>query len=88
MFYAFAIAYGFLWGGFSTIITALIGDIFGVRSIGSIMGVTSVGWALGAATGPAIGGVMFDVIGNYFMAFVVGAVSMLIATFLIVLIDR
>jgi MFS family permease len=88
MFYAFAIAYGFLWGGFSTIITALIGDIFGVRSIGSIMGMTSVGWALGAAAGPAIGGVMFDVIGNYFMAFAVGAVSMLIATLLVALIDR
>lgn len=88
MFYAFAIAYGFLWGGFSTIITALIGDIFGMRSIGSIMGVIGIGWALGAAAGPAIGGVLFDVIGNYFMAFAVGAVSMLIATLLVTRIGR
>ena len=88
MFYAFAIPYGFLWGGFSTIITALIGDIFGVRSIGSIMGVATVGWSLGAAAGPTIGGVIFDVTGNYFMAFAVGAVSMLIATLLIIPIDR
>ena len=50
-------------------ITALIGDLFGTRSLGTIMGVMSAGWALGAAIGPAIGGFIFDRSGNYFMAF-------------------
>ncbi len=37
-------------------VTALSGDVFGMRSIGSIMGAMSAGWALGAAIGPAMGG--------------------------------
>jgi len=76
MFNAFAIAYGFLWGASGTIITAIIGDIFGTRSLGPIMGIMSGGWALGAAAGPAIGGYVFDVSGDYFTAFGAGATAL------------
>jgi OFA family oxalate/formate antiporter-like MFS transporter len=86
MFYTFAMVYGFTWGGFALVTTALIGDIFGMHSIGSIMGVISVGWALGAAAGPVIGGWIFDVTGNYFLAFVTGAAAILITTLLVALI--
>lgn len=86
MFYTFSIVYGFTWGGFSLITTALIGDIFGIRSIGSIMGLINVGWTLGAAAGPSIGGLIFDVTGNYLLAFATGAGAMLIATLLVALI--
>ena len=79
MFYLFAVVFGFSWGGLGIQITALIGDIFGMRSIGVIMGALVFGWTIGAAIGPAVGGVVFDVSGSYFMAFVIGAVSMLIA---------
>jgi OFA family oxalate/formate antiporter-like MFS transporter len=85
MFYTFAMVYGFTWGGFALVTTALIGDIFGMHSIGSIMGVINVGWALGAAAGPVIGGWIFDVTGNYFLAFATGAGAILIATLLIAL---
>lgn len=88
MFYSFAIVFGFLCGGFSTVITALIGDIFGMGSIGAIMGMLSVGWALGAAIGPAIGGVIFDIIGNYFMAFATGAGAMIVATLFVAVVKR
>lgn len=67
-------------------VTVLIGDVFGMRSIGAIMGVMSAGWSLGAASGPAIGGFTFDMIGNYFPAFLLGAGAMFIATLLVVLI--
>ena len=86
MFYAFGIAYGFLWGGAVTIITALIGDLFGTRSLGVIMGAMSGGWALGAAIGPAIGGYLFDAIGDYFAAFGAGAAALLSAVLLLALI--
>ena len=86
MLYIFAIVFGSSWGGLSTMVTVLIGDVFGMRSIGAIMGVMSAGWSLGAASGPAIGGFTFDVIGNYFTAFSLGAGAMLIATLLVVLI--
>jgi MFS family permease len=80
MLYVFGSSFGFLWGGLSTTVTALIGDIFGMRSLGAIMGVMSVGWSLGAATGPAIGGFIFDMRGSYLTAFAVGASAMLVAT--------
>jgi len=86
MFYVFAIVFGTSWGGLSTIVTVLIGDVFGMRSIGAIMGVMSAGWSLGAASGPAIGGFTFDAFGNYFTAFSLGAGAMLIATLLVVLV--
>ncbi|MCK5267328.1 MAG: MFS transporter, partial [Spirochaetes bacterium] len=46
MLYTFALVFGFMWGGSGTVITALIGDIFGTRSLGPIMGMMSAGWAL------------------------------------------
>lgn len=76
MLYAFALCFGFMWGGSGTVITAFIGDIFGTRSLGAIMGMMSAGWALGAAIGPAIGGFIFDMSGNYFKAFGAGAAAL------------
>jgi len=88
MFYTFAIVYGFTWGGFALVTTALIGDIFAMHSIGSIMGVISGGWGFGAAVGPVIGGLLFDVTESYCFSFVMGIGSILIATLLIALIGR
>jgi MFS family permease len=88
MFYVFAIPFGFTFGGSSAMITALIGDIFGTRSLGAIMGILIAGFALGAAIGPAIGGYVFDVSGQYFMAFMAGTLSILITAFIIALIGR
>ena len=83
MFYLFAIVYGFAFGGFDIPVAALIGDIFGVHILGAIMGVLDIGWGLGAAIGPAVGGLIFDVTENYFMAFMIGALAMMVATFFI-----
>lgn len=88
MLYIFAIAYGFLWGGSGTIITSLIGDVFGMRSLGAIMGVMTAGWALGAAVGPAMGGYIFDMSGNYFAAFATAAAAALISALFVALIRK
>jgi len=88
MLYAFAVAYGFLWGGASTVTTILTADIFGMRSLGAIMGMMSGGWAVGAAIGPAIGGYLFDVTGHYSMAFGAGAAALLAAACLMGTIKR
>ena len=77
MFYLFAVVYGFGYGGIDPPIAALIGEIFGLRSLGVIMGALIVGWAIGAAIGPAVGGIIFDVSKSYFMAFLIGALAML-----------
>ena len=88
MLYLFALIFGFAWGGIGTQVPALIGDIFGVRNIGTVMGTLLIGWNLGGAIGPAMGGFMFDVSGNYFISFAVGAVMMLIAALLVALIRK
>lgn len=88
MLYVFAIVFGFSWGGLASQIPALIGDIFGGHSLGAIMGALLIGWNLGAAIGPAIGGFMFDVSGNYFLAFAIGAAAMLIAALLAALLRK
>jgi MFS family permease len=88
MLYLFAIAFGFLWGGSGAMITVLIADLFGTRSLGAIMGMLSAGWSIGAAIGPAIGGYIFDVSGRYYGAFGIGAAAFLTAACLLALIKR
>jgi MFS family permease len=86
MFYLVAIAIGLSWGGLSSQVTVLISDVFGVRSIGVLMGIIGVGWTLGAAIGPAVGGLVFDSTGNYGTAFLICAVTMVLATLFVALI--
>lgn len=86
MFYLFALIYGFAQGSQGAALTALIGDIFGLSNIGRLMGVLGVGWAVGAAVGPVIGGLIFDVSGSYYGAFLIMAVCMAIRPPLLALI--
>lgn len=79
-FYFFAAVYGFAFGGFDIPVTALIGDIFGLYSLGAIMGVLDVGWGIGAAIGPALGGLIFDLTASYSSAIFIGALAMVVAS--------
>lgn len=79
MFYLFALIYGFATGGFSPIMAALISETFGLPKIGAIIGALDIGFGIGAAIGPATGGFIFDVTEGYLIAFVIGALLMLIA---------
>ena len=79
MFYLFAFAFGFAYGGIGPCIAAVAGEIFGLRRIGTLMGLLDIGFGLGAAVGPIIGGLIFDVSQSYSLAFVLAAVTMLIS---------
>ena len=83
MFYVFAVIFGCAYSGFSASMGALIGDVFGLARIGSIFGVLEIGFSIGAAAGPAIGGLIFDHSGSYFTAFLVLGFSMLIISLLV-----
>ena len=85
MFYLFAAIYGLGYGGFDPPTLALMGDIFGLRSLGVIMGALVIGWGTGTAIGPAVGGLIFDVSNSYVMAFLIGALAMLVAALLVTL---
>jgi len=88
MLYLVGIVCGFSFGGLDPSVTALIGDSFGLRNIGVIMGTLNIAWGIGAATGPAIGGLIFDVTGSYAAAFSIGATAMLAVALLIALSKR
>lgn len=78
MLQAFALVFGFFYGGIDPPITALLGEVFGLRHIGMIMGVLVSSWSIGGAAGPGVGGYLFDITGNYFLAFLTGMCSMLL----------
>ena len=88
MLHAFAVAYGFLWGGISIIITTQIGDILGVGRLGTIMGVMNDAGGRLARPVASLWGVIFDVSGHCFTAFVAGAVAIFSATVLLGVIRR
>lgn len=88
MFYLFALVFGFMWGGVGPALAALAGDTFGLRKFGVILGMLDFGFSVGAAVGPAVGGLIFDATGNYSLAFVIGAVVLLCAVLLVSLVRR
>ena len=88
MLYLFALVYGFSMGGLLAPMTALVSKTFGLRNIGTIFGLLDIGLGIGAAIGPIIGGFIFDINGSYSVAFLIGAVAMIVTTLLIALIRR
>ena len=77
--YTATAVYGLAYGSVSPIIPALAGSYFGTRSAGAHIGVISLAYTLGVATGPLLGGYVFDVSGSYFIAFTIAAVAAAIA---------
>jgi len=88
MLQAFAIVFGFAYGGMSPSMASLISDTFGLGRIGTILGALEIGFGIGSAIGPALGGYIFDVNGSYTMAFLSWAVAMLITALITVLVRR
>ena len=88
MFYPFALVFGFIWGGLGPVMAAMIVDIFGLNKIGAILGMLDFGFAVGAAIGPAVGGLIFDVTSSYFLTFLIGAILLSFAVLLTSLVRR
>jgi MFS family permease len=74
MFYAFAVLWGFSAGGMGTVQTPITAELFGVKSLGAIFGVCGLGVMTGGSLGPVITGYLFDVFGNYQIAFLTCAI--------------
>ena len=79
MFYAFAIVFGFAYGGYGPLISLLVADSFGLNSLGVILGTVTFFITIGAAVGPIFAGKIFDVTGSYQLVFVVCAVLCVVA---------
>jgi MFS family permease len=79
MFYLFAIIYGFANGGFVPASTSLAGSLCRAVDIGKVFGLLDIGWGIGAALGPAAGGLIFDITNSYVISFLIAALIMFLA---------
>jgi MFS family permease len=83
--FAFAIVFGFAYGGSATSSISLVALLFGVKSLGLILALVNIGFTTGAAMGPLMAGYIFDITGSYQIAFIVSAIVGIIGLILTVL---
>jgi len=84
--FLFAIIFGFGYGGISALVSPMLAELFGLRSLGAILGLTaSIGGDGGSAIGSVVAGYIFDVTGSYYRAYLICAVISAIGLVLILL---
>lgn len=83
-----AALYGLCWGGFGVTLLSLISAIFGNRNIGGIMGASDISYAVGSAAGSTLAGYIFDVRASYTLAFMLGALFLVLAVPLVAAVVR
>jgi MFS family permease len=67
--YVFALIYGFAHGGFFSLTSPLVAELFGTKSHGAIFGITLFFGSIGGAIGPVVTGLIFDLTDSYKIAF-------------------
>ena len=71
MLFSFAVIYGLAHGGFFTVMSPTVAELFGTGSHGLLFGIVLFCGTLGGAFGPLMAGHAFDVTGNYRLVFFV-----------------
>jgi MFS family permease len=82
MLYIFAPIFGFSYGGLVPLIAAITGEFFGTKNLGAIIGFMGLGPTIGGALGPFLAGYIFDVTDSYYLAFLLGLATTIMATVL------
>lgn len=65
MLFLFAAVYGFSHGGFFTVMSLMVAELFGTGSHGLLFGLVLFSGTIGGTVGPVLAGRMFDVTGSY-----------------------
>jgi MFS family permease len=71
MLFLFAVIYGFAHGGFFTVVSPTVAELFGTGSHGLLFGLVLASGTIGGAVGPLLAGRIFDVTGSYWILFLV-----------------
>ena len=83
VFYAVAVLFGFTYGGVMPLYAVLARENFPLRMMGTIIGGTAMAGSLGMATGPVLGGWLYDTFGSYGSLYLVssgfGMIAVMIA---------
>jgi MFS family permease len=69
--YIFVLIFGFPMGLFAPALIAGAADLFYGKHFGTVNGIVFMGFGLGGAIGPWLGGYIFDITGNYSLAFII-----------------
>jgi len=69
-FYAVAVVFGMAYGGVMPLYAVLAREYFSLRILGTVMGAAIMVSALGMASGPLIGGWIFDSYGSYGLLYI------------------
>lgn len=85
-FYLAAVLVTLFLNGGDTVVTKVLGDIFGVRSLGFIVGAMSMAWRVGASAGAYLAGVFFDTTNSYAIIFSLAVLAMYICFILTIFI--
>ncbi len=85
MLFVFAAIYGFAHGGFFTVVSPMVAELFGTDSHGLLFGIVLFSGTLGGAVGPLMAGRTFDLTGSYQMVFLVLSALTLIGFVLMIL---
>jgi len=84
MLILFAIIYGFAHGGYATLISPMVAELFGMRSHGAILGIIIFLGTIGGAIGPVFAGYLFDTTGSYqssfFVCIAMGVIGLILST--------
>jgi predicted MFS family arabinose efflux permease len=83
MLYLLAIVFGIAWGTLAVLRMPVVVEIFGVGSLGVIFGAVEFGSQAGAIVGPVFAGWIFDVKGEYILAFITMAVVSFLSSILL-----
>jgi len=86
-FYVAAATFGFIYAGVMPLYAVISRETFPMRMMGTVIGGTAMAGSLGMATGPVVGGLIYDRFGSYGWLFLVsGALGL--GAFLIALTFR
>jgi MFS family permease len=85
MFYLFAALYGTAHGACFALLAPMNAELFGLKSLGSILGIILFVGTFGSIISPMLAGRIFDIMGNYSLAFWICFTFSVIGIILIVL---
>jgi MFS family permease len=85
MLYIYACLIGLNVGSMAPILPGILADHFGHQHFGSIYGVALFTQTIGMVIGPISGGLIFDITGSYYSAFLVAAMLSFVAVIIVYL---